>query len=452
MMTLWQRILQGVTAFWVETIINLIAGVLGARLVFHYLQPADYGRLALFLSFYATGTICLGFGLGGVFTAEIARARGTGEGDWANFLISRYSALLLTTATLFLFLFVGIGVWRGELLWSIMGAYLWLTAPNNVAYTLFHSSTRYRRLAGQSITRSLSRLALLATLPWWWPGEPLVGVALTFPLMELAVLAVSLILARVVWPELCRVSTIGYSYKDMLTIFKRQGLYATLSIPVKKVGDQLPVWLLGAMAGDAELGIYAAAQRGYLLVFAFFRSLETTLFPLVAEQIKVDKERMHVALRQVQKYSFWLGLLAVATGNIAAPWIIRLIAGELYTGTIPVFRVILFLLMLYAFTQIHRPLFYALGQQKWLFLIYLMNLPAYALILWVGITLWGALGAAASWALDTIVIIGLRQLVLYRLALHVWIDPRSVLAIDPFDKRLWEILRQRVSQWIVKVK
>jgi len=446
-MTLWQRIFQGVTAFWVETIINLVAGILGARLVFHYLPPADYGRLALFLSFYATGTMFLGFGLGSVFTTEIARARGTGKRGWARFLISRYLVLLLAAATLLLFLFAGIGGWRGEpLLWNIMGAYLWLTAPNRAAYVLLHGATRYRRLASQSITRNLSRLALLATLPRWWPGESLTGVALTYPLTELAAMMVSLALVRVIWPEMRGVSTVGYSYKDLLVIFQRQGLYATLSIPVKKIGDQLPVWLLKALAGDVELGIYAAAQRAYLLVFAFFRSLETTLFPLIAEQIEVDKERLRVALRQTQKYSFWLGVASALFGTLVAPRGIQVLAGEQYRPAISVFRLMLWLLVLYAFSQAHRPLFYALRQQKWLFATYVLSTTTYAVMLFGGIAIGGVTGAVGVLLVHGVLFATLRWLIVRRLDASLWIAPGSVLRLDDFDKRLWRKVIHHIRQ------
>jgi O-antigen/teichoic acid export membrane protein len=444
-MTLWHRIAQGTTAFSLGTGVNLVAGVLAAKFVFHYLSPAVYGQLALFLSFYATGTIFLSFGLGEVLTAEIARARGAGEQGWVKFLIGRYLVFLLTTATLLLGLFVGLGLWHGEpLLWSMMGVYLWLTAPNRAAYTLLHGTTRYRRLAGQSITRSLTRLGLLATLPWWWPGAPLLGVTLTYPLMELAVMLVSLLLARGIWVDLQGVSTTGYRYQDLLHLFYQQGMYATLSLPFKSIRDQLPVWLLKVLADDATVGIYAAAQRAYLLIFAFFRSLETTLFPLVAEQIEGAREQLRVGLRQAQKYSFWLGMATATIGTLTAPWIIGAIAGAQYQAAIQPFRLLLWLLVPYAFIQVQRPLLYALKQQKWLFFSYVFQDLLYALLLWYGIRWMGVTGAVWARLLTMAAVLTAGLCVLAHLSPQLWTSPLSVFKIDTFDHKLIQLISEKI--------
>jgi O-antigen/teichoic acid export membrane protein len=441
-MTLWKRILQGMTAFSLDTIVTMVASVLGARLVFHYLPPAVYGQLALFLSLYATGTIFLSFGLGAVFTAEIARARGAGERGRAKFLFSRYLAFLLATGTLLLFVFIAIGIGRKELLlWGIMGGYLWLTAPNNAAHTLFHSATRYRRLAGQSIIRSLSRLALLATLPWWWSGELLAGVALTYPLTELTVILGSLYLARRAWGQMKGASTAAYDYKDLLSLFTKKGVYVTLSIPVRKVAGQLPIWFLKALIGDTAVGIYGAAQKGFLLLYGFFGSLETTIFPLVSEQIERDKERLQIALRQMQKYTFWLGLLVAVIGGLVAHWLILIVAGEEYLAAAPLFRLWLWSLPIYAFSQSHRPLYYAIGQQKWLFAIYVGATLARALLLILGIRMLGTIGAVWGLLIKSILDVLVKSLILRRLSPELWVSPLSVFRIEAFDRRLWRMFR-----------
>lgn len=442
-MTLWERILQGITAFSVDTIVSLVAGVLTAKLVFHYLPPADYGQLALFLSFYATATVFLSFGLGGVFTATISRARGKGEHGWAKFLIVRYLLILLITATVLLLIFVGIGFWRRDpLLWSIMGTYLWLTAPNTAAFTIFHSATRYRRLAGQSITRNVSRLALLATLPWWWPGERLVGVALTYPLMELTVMLVSSYMTRVVWVELKDIPTSTYDNHDLISLFQKQGVYATLITPVKKVADQLPIWFLKALIGDVGVGTFAAAQKAYRLIFAFFRSLETTLFPLVSERAETHSEQLRVAMRQAQKYTFWLGLLVAIAANLTGAWIILLIAGKQYSMVIPVFDLFVWHLLIYAFSQSQRPIFYAVGQQKWLLVTYLFSTVVKTALLLIGIRLLGVMGAVWAVLLSSMVVVSVRYFLTRRVAPHLWVDPRGIIRVEEFDLRLWRDLKR----------
>ena len=440
-MSLWKRILQGMTAFSLDTVVSNVAAVLGAVLVFRYLDLPTYGRLTLARSLYAAATMFLNFGLGGVFTAEIARSRGSGNLARVRFLLSRYLCLNATTGVLLFAVFVGVGIQREDPLWLVMGTYLLTTALNGVANVLFHSYTRYRRLAAQSITRSLSRLLLLATLPLWWRADALVGVAWTYPLMDCAALLVSVRLARVALRDLRGVQTTGYSFALLIDLFRQRGIYATLRIPVKKVIGQCPVWFLKALIGDTAVGVYGAAQKGYSLFYAFFCSLETTIFPVVSEQVEVDRERLQIALRQMQKYTFWLGLLVAVVGGLSAHWLIPIIAGEEYLAAVPLLRLWLWHLLIYALSQSHRPLYYALGQQKWPLMISLGGTIILAPLLIGGISQFGAFGAVVASLIGALLNVPIKMWALRRLAPDLWVSPWSVFRVEEFDRRLWRMLK-----------
>ena len=63
----------------------------------------------------------------------MARARGTGEYGLARSLITRYSLLALASGMLLLLVFVGIGIWRDDIvMWAILGAYQLFSAPSNI--------------------------------------------------------------------------------------------------------------------------------------------------------------------------------------------------------------------------------------------------------------------------------------------------------------------------------
>lgn len=445
-MTLWRRILQGLIAFSINTVVGNLAVVLSAALVFRYLDVSAYGQLTLALSLYASATVFLDFGLGSVFTAEVARARGVKNLSWARFLLTRYLWLNAVTGCVTLGVFLVIGHQRRDPLWTVMGFYLLTTALNRVASVLFHSYTRYRRLAAQSVARSFSRLMLLATLPLWWRGQTLLGVAWTYPLMDVAALLISAWLARMALRDLRAVQADSYSLASLAVLFRQQGVYTTLSIPVKKVAVQLPVWFLKALIGDVGVGIYGAAQKGFSLVYAFFSAPETTIFPLVSEQIEVDRERLQIALRQMQKYTFWLGLVVAVVGGLTAHWLIRIVAGEEYLAAVPVLRLMLWNLVIYAFLQSQRPLFYALGQQKWLFTLHVVITAAYALLLWIGVSALGAIGAVWALLIGSGVSAGVRVFVLWRLDPQMLINPRSVFKLEGFDRQLWQVVREWVGK------
>ncbi|MCJ7548647.1 MAG: hypothetical protein MUQ30_03075 [Anaerolineae bacterium] len=191
------------TAFSLNTVISVAAGLLQARLVLFYLSPADYRQLNVYPSFLAADAVFLGRGLGRVFTSEVARARGTGEYGLARSLTTLYSLPAFASGILLLLVFVGIGIWRDDIvMWAILGAHLLFSARSNITPVLLHSTTHYRRVAAQSIARNLSGLGLPATMPWWWRGDPIAGVALTYPLMELAGVVASLGLSWSTWQRL----------------------------------------------------------------------------------------------------------------------------------------------------------------------------------------------------------------------------------------------------------
>ncbi len=447
-MSLWQRILQGLTAFSTDTIISNLAAVLSAALVFRYLDVSAYGQLTLALSLYAGVAVLLDLGLSNVFVAEVARARGAGNLGRARFLMTRYLWLNVATGCLMLGISLAIGYARRSPLWAVMGLYLLTTALTGVISVLFHSHTRYRSLAAQSIVQSLARLLLLAALPLWWRGELLHGVAWTYPLMDVAALAMSLCLARRVWRTWQDVPSGGYALALLTSLLRQRGIYAMLTVPVKKIGDQMPFWFLKVLVGDAGVGLYGAAQKGFALLYAFFNALENTIFPLVSEQLSLEKERLQIALRQMQKYTFWLGLAAAVGGGLLAPWLIRIVAGPRYLAAVPLFRLMLWNLVLYAFMQPQRPLFYALGQQRWLFVLYLFNVLVYALALPVGIAVWGVIGAVGATLFYAFLTAGTRMAVLGRLDSHLLLDPRGVFKIEGFDRRLWEMVQATVRRWL----
>ncbi|MFZ5918891.1 MAG: oligosaccharide flippase family protein [Chloroflexota bacterium] len=447
-MSLWHRILQGVVAFSANTVISNLSAVLSAALVFRYLGVSAYGQLTLILSLYAGATTFLDFGLRDLFTAEIARARGIDNWSWAKYLLTRYLRLNIVTGCMALFISLVMGRQERDPLWFVVGVYLLTTALNAVMGMLFHSYTRYRRLAAQSIVQSLSRLLLLVTLPLWWQGEALLGVAWTYPLMDGMALMVSFWLTRRTWADLRGVSTAMYSLTSLTVLFRQQGVYMALSVPIKRIADQLPVWFLRVLIGDAAVGLFGAAQKGFSLIYGLFSSLETTLFPLVSEQIQVDRERLQIALRQVQKYLFWLGVIAALVGGLVAHGLIVLVAGKAYLAAVPLFRLMLWLLAIYAFLQSQRPLFCALGQQKWLFFSYLLNAVIYVPTLFVAISTLGIMGVVWAWLVYAALSVGTWMIMLRRLGAKEFVVPLSVFTLDSFDRHLWQLFHAQLLRWL----
>jgi O-antigen/teichoic acid export membrane protein len=446
-MSLMGKIGRGVAAFSADTLLSNLLQLFAVARVYRYLTLEAYGTLALALTLHATGTIFLDFGLGPVFTSEIAKGRGEASPARVKLYTRYYTYLELITGSVLLVVYAVIGsrqagVFRA--LWPIMGLYLLASALNNIAVTVFHSHTLYGYQAAQSMFRSAMRLLLLVTLPLWWNGNSLVGVALTFPFMELLTACASLLLVSRILRPLRAVSLSSTPRADMWRVLREQGLYSSIIIPVKRVQEQLPVWLTTSLAGSAAAGAYATAQGGFAILFSFFRGVETTLFPIVSERLATDQRLLRDTMRQTEKYSFWAGVAAVIGGWAFAPLFVRIIAGEAYLGATPVFRVMLLHLLVYAFAQVQRPLFYALGRQRDLFASYVVNLVEYGLLLVVGLVSLGVVGAAVSQVTSEAIIVYVRQWLLRRHDPQLAFDLKALFTINEHDRRLWQRLTERV--------
>lgn len=445
-MSLWERIFQGMVAFSSTTVITNLSGVLQAVLTFRYLTVDEYGRLTFMLSFYNAAATFLDMGMGSVFTSEVARARGTGQNGMVRGLLSLYGRLLLGTGASLGLLFGGLGWHQREILWAILGAYLFASALNRGLEALFLSHTLYRRSAAQPVARSLSRLALLATLPWWKPGSALASVALTYPLMEFFTFIFSLWMA---WHTLRFLLTVSKEQVDLGKLLQQQGIYVMFVVPIKHVQDELPVWLLKMLSGDMAVGLYGAAHKAFTLLYAFLAPLETILFPLVSEQAAQAPERIRAALRQAQKYAFWLSLALTAFLLPLSPWLISLMAGQAYMQATSVLQWLLGYLILLVLLQSHRPILYALGEQRWLLSLYVLNFLTYAPLLWLGIRWNGAVGAAQALILHGALFIFVRLWVLRRLAPHLWVSPLTVFQVEEFDRQLFRQIKESLQEGIL---
>jgi O-antigen/teichoic acid export membrane protein len=443
--SLWKRILQGLVAYSGTAMIVNLSGALQAVFTLRYLAVAEFGALSFVLSIFSIAAILIDLGTSSMMAAEIAKARGAEDKPRVRVLISVYGRMVLGTGTILCLVFFGIARYRQDILWAIMGLHLLLSALNLVPHTLFLSHTRYRRSAAVAVMRSTSRLALLATLPWWAGGERLTGVALTYPLMEVSTLLLSLWMVRPIWRELRGLSG---GQANLAALMRRQGVYVILAVPLKQVSEELPVWLLKALAGDVAVGLFGAARKAMYMAYAVFGPLETILLPLVSELVVQGTERARIVLRQAQKYAFWVSVIFVLACIPLAPWLVLFIGGVRYVGTTPVLQWALIHLVAMTFAETQRPVFYAIGEERWMLLIYAVGIMAYAPLLWAGIRWAGALGAAQAMVGYGVLLATIRLVVLRRLSPDLWVSPLQVFAVDAVDRELLRRVRLRLRHII----
>lgn len=438
-MTIWRRIFKGLAALTTSTGVSFITGVVSAVLTFHYLVPEEYGRITLLLSFAATARIFFDLGAKGIFTSEIAQAHGANNFSTVKGLVQTYGRFVGITSTLASLTFVGIYLWQQNISYLIIAGYTLLFGINNGLQTVFLSYSEYHQSAGQQISRSVARLLLLFLLPLIPSSALFWYVLLTYPMVELVTLLFSIPWTRPIFHSLKTVDSAEVSFWEL---FKQQGIYTTLVYPLKQVISELPIWLLRVMVGETAVGIYGAAQKAYSLIFSLFANVETILTPMLPSQLTQNPDKVKVAIRQSQKYTFWIAVITIIGSYISASWMISLLTSNAYDDVIEPFRWMLFVLLTIPFIQSHRPILFALRQQKWLLLIRLIKLITFIPLLLVFIEHNGATGAVQAIVIDALFHLFTRWVILKRVAPNLWVSPLTIFKIEEFDLKLWTQITQ----------
>ena len=289
-------------------------------------------------------------------------------------------------------------------------------------------------------------MILLLTLPLWWFGETIIGIASIFPILELVSFFIAIWLLREIKKDLLQTSNQAqdFSLNNIIDLLKKQGVYAILSLPIKTVSDQMPIWFLRLILGETTVGIFAAARLAYTYILAVFRTIETTLFPLVAEQMTLAIEQLQVALRQAQKYTFWGGLIVILISTILAEFMLSIIAGDTYLQAVPIFRLLIWHLLFFALSQSQRPVFFAAKAQKWLFITYGLGAIVGLISYPITISQFGVMGAAISFLIYNGTVIAARQYVTRNHIPQFYISVRTIFKIESFDILLYETITNKI--------
>lgn len=439
---MWRKIYQGVAAFFGVTVISNISGIIQTVLTFRYLSPAEYGQYTLLLSFFTIGRTFFDMGAVSIFMSEIAQADGAQREARLVGLMRVYGRFVGVTAVLVTLTFFAIAFSRSQTTFFILGLYALLFGLNFGSNTVLLGFTQFKPAASQQVVRSISRLTLLATLPLLATPSLLLPVLWTHVIKEGVVLLFSIYWLR---PYLQRFSDTTAKRVSFWTLFSKQGIYLIASYPIRQVIGEAPIWLLSVLVGETAVGLFGAARKAYNLLNGFFMQIETILFPVLPSEMN-NMERVRVAIRQSQKYTFWLALLIVVPLLPLAPFLVMLLGGEQYEDVVAPLRWLLLLLPLGAFIQSHRPTLFAVNKQKPLFLIRLLKMVTYLPLTTLFVLSNGATGAAQAAVIDATLHLFVRWRILYLAAPQFWVSPLSIFVVEPFDSQLFAKVKEQIQR------
>ena len=154
--------------------------------------------------------------------------------------------------------------------------------------------------------------------------------------------------------------------------------------------------MLERMTDLHQLGLYSAAYKVTNLLESFPLMLMGTIYPVMSRWAKEDPPRL---ARLYRRTLLTLSLVAIPLGILvttAAPWIVRLIFGTEFSGTVPALRVLVWSTVSLYLAIAGGNLLISLGRERTNLILNLFGAVLnVALNLWL-IPVWGLIGAA--WA------------------------------------------------------
>jgi O-antigen/teichoic acid export membrane protein len=221
-------------------------------------------------------------------------------------------------------------------------------------------------------------------------GRSLVAVVTALVFSEFVSLGLLLYLTRSYVQPVWQISP--HVWREMLQSSIPLGLAGLCSAVINRV-DFI---MLERMTDLRQLGLYSAAYKVTNLLESFPLILMGTIYPVMSQLAKHDPTRLR---RLYQQSMLLLGLMALPLGvfvTITAPWIVQVIFGSDFLGTVPALRVLIWATVSMYLAITSGNLLISLGRERMNLILNLLGAVLnVSLNFWL-IPAWGLLGAA--WA------------------------------------------------------
>jgi PST family polysaccharide transporter len=123
----------------------------------------------------------------------------------------------------------------------------------------------------------------------------------------------------------------------------KSGFVTFLSCASTNFNTSFNTLILGAMAGSVAVGFFSAAQRVVTALQLLWTAVSQALYPFFCNKFKVSVIDAAKALRKIIVIVGAVTLGGAVVASLAAPTLVATFFGSKYSGTIPVFQVLIFL-------------------------------------------------------------------------------------------------------------
>lgn len=371
--------------------LGLLVGVWVAR----YLGPEGYGSLSFAGSYVMLFSALALFGLESIVVRDLVRHPEAESAILGTTCLIRAAAGLLA----YLLALAVMLVLRPDdqvalLLVALLGSSLLVQAVE-VTDLWFQSRvlSRYTVICRSSAFILSSCLKVLLVMT----GASLAAIAAATA-VEALVAAVLLVLTH------ARYSTAGMlTWRWENSWFRR---LLTGSVPMVLSGVVLMVYLridqvmLGAMATQTEVGLYAAAVRISEVWYFVPTAIVSSVFPGLVALHSSDPEQFEQKLQQLYNLLAFLGYAVALPVTFLAPWLVQLLFGSAYQAAAPLLSVLIWAGLFANLSVVRNSHFIALDWGRSLLWATSLGAAANVLLNLLLIPRYGALGAAIATCLS----------------------------------------------------
>jgi O-antigen/teichoic acid export membrane protein len=378
-------------------VMNLVISIVSVYVLAHHLTVAEYGGFNYMLAAIYFGLTLADLGVGTILLRDVAQSP------------ERTESLIQTTLGLKLVMSVVpmVGTWmlawltlEGDVRWAVMVFSLVLPIQAmGLPLVVLRARVLIKRGVVVEIANRMTGFALMMAAIY--AGYGLIGAAAALIVGELAGLAAVLAITRTFVRPIPRVNL--RAWRVMLGASVSLGLVSLLGALV----NRLDFFMLEAMAGMDEVGLYGAAYRLPNLLERVPLLAMATLYPLMS-RLAVDDPR---GLRSVYHWSITRAAIAVIpvilVVTYAAPWIIAVWNGPEYAGAVTSLRWLILSTGCMYVSVIASNLLTALGRAHGSLAAWIVAAPVNGVLNWFWIPRYGAAGAAAATTASFVIAMGI---------------------------------------------
>jgi len=445
-----RKVLGGTASVFSFKMAEVVIGFLTNFILITHLNIFDYGLLMLALSVYKIGDTFLDFGVRTLVLVEVAIRVGKKRFEELKRLIRDYVLFVISMGVLLsIILYIASSLlsphysFRVVDLVKLASVLIFIKAFQNIFIVMFYGHSKFTSYALVSFIETFSRLILVLILI----------VALAGGVIDVMIIYVlsTLISMFLMLPSLLAI----YSYLKNVksaqgpSILKKllfgHGKYVVLTQPVKRLADNIPVWVIQFLSGVESVAIYSVAEKVYIPIRESMSSIESVIIPTMAEEVEKNKKKHVLIFHKSIKLAFFIAVPLSILTIILAPSIFGFLGFDQYYGSIPILQVLSISLIVTALGISQRSAFYSLRAQKYRFytlLIYLACMIIFGIML---TSLYGPLGMAIACFMAHILLVTVALLILAKLNKDLKFNPRELFRLDQYDRNFLQKLKNKLK-------